>query len=669
VGRIHPEAERVHFSTRPHDRKVVRPFLLGFDVTKAIRWSKGPDSIIAFYLKAERTMADLLGLERELLMVYSPFEEFQARSIELLDALASTERVRLDPLGSVLISDAPNVRDAVREYLATDSDRAPIVALSTRDLAAVTDLSQLKAVFIEQYFRRDLFALESPLRHDTLFFGRQEVLSRLIDRFRTGQNTGLFGLRRMGKTSVLYALGRRCREDDLGGFTYIDLSNPGLYGRRWRDLLRAIVRSVVESLPADKRPYNIRAMRYSYSDDNAAYHFKNDMALVRSVLPKQRLLIALDEIENISFGISPADHWTTDFLPFWQTMRSVHQESRGDFCYILVGVNPHPMEADRVGKFDNPLFSTVQQHYLPPFTIGAVRDMVRRLSRSMGIQCEEDLYRRLSEEYGGHPFLIRQACSHLVAKLTQRPARITAEYFDKERSSIAVQLEKNVRQILNVLALWYPEEYELLRRLAHGKVEEFIAAAKASSTLTEHLEGYGLLKNARAEPTLSIDLVRSYLSQQTGPTDELPKVADTLEDMLAESSRRRNAIEPRLRSIAALALVLKYGDKAAAKAMACWPEDRRNKLMQYAYADLWQQLLFSELIAVFDKEYDAYQNWFGVEKDQVLTWLRHINEFRPDAHAKKIDETDWAYLRVCFKKVEDRLEKIASLYPIQPASN
>ena len=90
----------------------------------------------------------------------------------------------------------------------------------------------------------------------------------------------------------------------------------------------------------------------------------------------------------------------------------------------------------------------------------------------MGIQCEEDLYGRLAREYGGHPFLIRQACSHLVADLNQRPAKLTVEHFERERQEIALKLEKNVRQILNVLALWYPDEYELLRRLAHGSVEE-----------------------------------------------------------------------------------------------------------------------------------------------------------------------------------------------------
>ena len=46
-------------------------------------------------------------------------------------------------------------------------------------------------------------------------------------------------------------------------------------------------------------------------------------------LPEAFPQLALDEIEHLTFDISPAEHWRIDFLPFWQTMRSVHQDTKG----------------------------------------------------------------------------------------------------------------------------------------------------------------------------------------------------------------------------------------------------------------------------------------------------------------------------------------------------
>lgn len=63
--------------------KSLRPFLTSFDVTKAFRRQDGRGEVAAYYLKPERFIAELLGIDREILLVYSPYKEFQARTIQL----------------------------------------------------------------------------------------------------------------------------------------------------------------------------------------------------------------------------------------------------------------------------------------------------------------------------------------------------------------------------------------------------------------------------------------------------------------------------------------------------------------------------------------------------------------------------------------------------------
>lgn len=654
MGRIHPDAEHAYFVGHEDIKRVVRPLLSCFDVTRAFTRVKGGDRLECFYLKAEPFFAELVGLERELLMVYAPFPKFQARTLKLHDAVLNEDRTRLDPVGSVLVSDDPETAGAVREYLVSEPERPPIVALSSKEVEACINANDLRAAFVEQLFRRDLFALESPLRTDTTFFGRSDVVSELLDRFRAGQNSGLFGLRRIGKTSVLYALSRRARSGDIAGPTYLDASSPGIYQLRWWELLQKICAELAAPLDLLRgERSHIRGLTTTYEPKTAAGHFKSDVLALAEKLPGRRILLLLDEIEHITFDISPDAHWSEDFLPFWQTIRSIHQDTHGQFGFVVAGVNPHITEADRVGSFDNPLFSTTKPFYLPPFDLSTTREMVRRIAKYMGLRCEETLYLRLFEEYGGHPFLVRQACGQLAKEISVRPGQIGCALFEQRRPTIALYLERNVRQILNVLAIWYPEEYEMVRLLATGDRASFMEFALHSAEFTQHVEGYGLVRDARSSPHLSIGLVKHHLAQQPRKAGESD--SRDVEALLAEISRRRNRIEIGLRTLLREGLLFAEGKKAMSVAAAALKEDRRALISQFSYTDVWQELYFDELIAILDRNYSSFQKRLAEDKETVVGWMRHVNRCRSDAHAKKLGDEDVAYLRVCFRRLEEIL--------------
>lgn len=653
MGRIHPDADNIHFARNPEHREIVRPFLAGFDVTRAFWHNRGNDRLACFYLKPDPFIAELVGLEREVLLAYAPYPRLQARTLKLHDEVTAGDKLRLDPMGSVLVTDDPDTTGNVRSFVETDPERPPIVALSRDALAAIASANDLRGLLFQQLFQRDLFALESPLRTDTTFFGRDEVVSQLLDRFRSGQNSGLFGLRRIGKTSVLYALRRRVASGSLGGTAYLDLSNPSTYQSRWYELLQQIVRALAEPLGLERGDRSkLRALTISYGERDAATHFKADIQRLFGHFPGSRLLILLDEIEHITFDISPSPHWAADFLPFWQSMRSVHQDTQGQFGFIVVGVNPHILEADRVGAFDNPIFATTKPFYLGPFDQASVAAMVGRVARYMGLNFDDLLYERLTADFGGHPFLVRQACSHLARHVNTRPASITPQLYARERKSIAVALEPNVKQILNVLAIWYPEEYELIRLLALGNERTFAEFAGASAAFTEHVEGYGLVSNARERPRIRVGLVSEFLSRVPQAAEIREARAADWENVVTEVSRRRNAIETALRGVFRDGLRFALGKRAADAALSALPSERRSVLVQYGYHELWDELYFAELASVLEKHWEAFAKYFAVDKAEVLGWLDHINRCRADAHARRLHNDDLAYLRVCFRRME-----------------
>ena len=659
MGRIHPDAENTYFRKHLEEREIVRPFLSCFDVTRAFRRQDGRGEVAAYYLAPERFISELLGVDREILLVYSPYEKFQARTVQLHDTILAEDRVRLDPVGSIIVSDSPNVRNELHDIVGSEPERPPILALPTSMLARLKQADHIRSLFVEGFFSRDLFALESPLRSDISFFGRQDIVAELLDRFRSGQNSGLFGLRRIGKTSVLYALRRRVIEGGLGGVIYLDLSNPAIYRGRWWHVLESMAQVLVESSSLTKTQRSkLHVGASTYTESNAAAFFKGDLETIRARFPKSRVLLEFDEIEQITFGLSPAQHWTDDFLPLWQTLRSMHQDTQGDVCYVVAGVNPHPLEADRVGRFDNPLFSTAKPYFLAPFDAATVREMVRRLARYMGLRCEETLYVKLTGEYGGHPFLVRQACSHLAKRIEKRPETLTVQLFNQEKRHIALALERNVRQILNVLAIWYPNELELLTQLAGGDVTTFKEFAGDSAEFTQHVEGYGLVRSPRYEPQITIGLVETVLLKTAKEVANEQTPVDDPDAVRAEISRRRNAIEIRLREVLRDGLRYRYGGKSAGQLLKCFADERRTTLTPFSYDDIWSHLYFNELGTVIDREWAAFQAWFSEDKDKVLMWIDEINRSRSvDAHAGRIDDEALVMLRMCFRRLETRLQR------------
>jgi len=230
---------------------------------------------------------------------------------------------------------------------------------------------------------------------------------------------------------------------------------------------------------------------------------------------------------------------------------------------------------------------------------------------------------------------------------------MTASLFEQERKHISVALERNIRQILNVLAIWYPDEYEMIRLLARGDKSTFLAFAQDSAAFTQHVEGYGLVRDARGDPKVVIGLVKEFMARV--PKIPAPAEARDKDGILAEISRRRNAIEQSLRATLRDGLKFGLGRQAASSMLGCVEEKRRQLLSNYSYEDVWSEMFLSELRAVMEKNWGAFEKFFGVEKAEVLRWLDHIIRCRADAHARELTEEDLKYLRVCFRRFEEIL--------------
>ena len=326
---------------------------------------------------------------------------------------------------------------------------------------------------------------------------------------------------------------------------------------------------------------------------------------------------------------------------------------------MLVGTNPSCIEEASLVGHENPIFASIPCQYVPSFDIEQVRQMVRKLGRYIGLQFEEIVYSKLADDFGGHPFLIRQACSVIHNECKgDRPATVDKALYEKIKKLFIDNSVHYLDMVVQVLRDWYPDEYEMLKYLSRGDIEAFNEFAADNTNFTKHLIGYGLIQQSENGYSFNIEIVKEYLGQQ----HKYERINLTAEEKLEEISRRRNFIEKSLRKIVKNVLTISFGKKKGfEKVLGALPENRRNSLLSHDLDSILgvdtSPLFYIELARLITKEWDGFQHIFDMEKNKVTFILDEINAIgRPDAHAKKIDKHEFEQLRLHFNKLEQIIE-------------
>ena len=248
-----------------------------------------------------------------------------------------------------------------------------------------------------------------------------------------------------------------------------------------------------------------------FTETNAAYLFEKSISTLSKNIGK-RVLLLFDEIENITFDKSGVQHWCDglDFMYFWQSVRSAFQHTTNVFTFCILGTNPRCVEEHFIKGKENPIFNAFSPQYIPRFDQERTREMVRKLGRLMGIKFDEGIYTRLVEDYGGHPFLIRQVCSAIAKKYPQRPVLIDRLKYNAAREEYNRGSEY-FDMLLDVLTQFYSEEYEMLNMLAVGDLDTFKFFSDQDYSMVKHLIGYGIIRVSDNEYDFQIDAVKDYL--------------------------------------------------------------------------------------------------------------------------------------------------------------
>ncbi len=381
----------------------------------------------------------------------------------------------------------------------------------------------LREVLDRWLYRRDLFAQNFPVS-GRRFFGRERSLAEIRDAIANGTAAGIFGLRKVGKTSLLKEIERRANEGgDIA--IYIDLLRipADITDTKW--LYWKLGRELAKKTAARQ---GFKAVRWRLGDEFDDYldvpdgypvatAFDSDLSRALDLIrksplnPRPKIIIMLDEIERL-LPNSTGKEGFKGFFDFFSYIRGVAQES-SDFVPIVTGANAAIAEAAQFSGKDNPVFNFFREIYLPLLQSGESIQMVQTLGKGMGVRFSPDVAHRVHALTGGHPFFIRQLCSFLCSRYSERPLTMTVQKINVLVEAYLEIAGRDFGEIVERFSRDYPEELDVCLAIAQGEDTrlENLTGRKPKTLSLRHLVGYQIVAITDNRASLTMELMRRWL--------------------------------------------------------------------------------------------------------------------------------------------------------------
>jgi len=523
-------------------------------------------------LKPTTEMTNQWGISQQVLCLIkisggdrSGIQRFnELNDLDYIDRLHSIYKNRLDKLCTLIITDDDDCKSTIKRLSRSQSEHKVLLPIKISDINVGNPKGVIEDTLVEFFQGRDLYNYSSPLKTENYFFGRDDIVSELNDAKINFQNYGLFGLRKIGKTSILYTYMNRLTSgqnfsesfvkdvveeivvDENGQeVTYsvsdfidkeanksfahlLECEGPSIYENRWYELLEHIVEELIlnleKSFAGEIKSNNIdlnQDLIHDYTPRKAQISFERNLFKIKEKLNLKYLTLIFDEIEFLTFDFATAEHWKNgeDYLKFWGAMRAVQQKNHDLFNIVVCGVNPWMVEKGSVNNIQNPFFAGIKTKYVPFFTDKETIEMITGIGRYMGLSFSDEACYNLLQEFGGHPHMLRLACSELhVSQLEKekfRPASIQNSYIKSNLDSLVSSCNQHLTNVMDIFQNRYPNEYEMLKLISANEQDKLNKLRRENPIDFNHLEKYNLIKIENDFVDLKINAIKRFFNNSS----------------------------------------------------------------------------------------------------------------------------------------------------------
>lgn len=472
-------------------------------------------------VKLNKDQKDQFNIGREIVIYVCETNDCQARTITQAVQIIHSDPSRFSTDFAMVLTLDSNTALRVQE---TSSDLS--IAFVGMQLDRLYDFEPVGSSNFVQFIRnelfsRDLYSASTAISSATGFFGRRQLLNDLSTSIKNGtQHVGLFGLRKMGKTSVLLQLSKRIRAAPNTFLAYVDIQKVDAINPSGEYLLWAVGESIVDNAPSLRRISKLELFgkfgRFSAIPDPASVWemFDHDIKwLLRE--GRDKICIICDEIELMSPD-KTASGWEDSFVRTWRFLRGLSQENAGRIGFCVAGTNPSLFEKNSFRDLENPTYNYFSIRFLERLAKEDCSELLTEIGKRMGLRWEQQALDKVYEHTGGHPFLTRVFASR-VSRSCPRSAgeSVVSETMIKyELMSVLDDVSAFLGQMTEVLRDQYPDEFALLEMLATGRVGEFRDFAQALPKEVSHLRGYGIIDDPLTADGLSVELLQTWFQRR-----------------------------------------------------------------------------------------------------------------------------------------------------------
>jgi hypothetical protein len=492
-------------------------------------------------LKPSLRITEHFGLGMEYVVIGHGFpNDFQQRT--LLAEPPSDIQYRVDARIRFVASAAPLMRATCASWAA--KTKVVVIPVDASVVGSDHPAERLYEILSTSLWRRDVFDDSEPVTDPAEFFGRQQYVQELATKAFLGQPVALFGLRKIGKSSLLQRVKSLLDVDrtHIVATTMLQCNSTRLKAGHWWTVLNDLIngwataietRAAVEQSNVKPRVSKlaelIREKKRLADPASVADAFEWDFGKLlkaarqiaeRKGLEDVRLVSVFDEADLLYPQLANAGAWRQEYFYLWNTLQSVKRglDDPEQFTYILGGVNPSGVESGSLLGEPNPLFE-MSLRYLGPLSLRESGDLLTSLGARVGFVFEEGAIARCFELTGGHPWLLRKLGSKLHKAAIDRADRmvLTASYITRIFQRSKREFYAHIDWILNHLRRIAPDEYRLLRDIAVGGRDKYLAEWSDDGfrdTFAEHLYQYGLITFVDERPEISLTLIRDALTLQ-----------------------------------------------------------------------------------------------------------------------------------------------------------
>lgn len=478
--------------------------------------------------------------QREFLLVFLHFgsKEWQDRTLKAEREIRRIKEViDRNPLPNfyILVSNADGFKERIDSCI-KGKPVAAVIPFSFQEILDCDTTSQFKNLllnrFSEYHFENNMLGESNAIEEDNLLFGeRGKIADAIVERCRRGGNSGIFGLRRSGKTSVLNASLRRLDKENIK-YIKIESRSDLQNSKSWQLALYFISRKVKECISETEQRQEethsdyIKRLKLNreFADfsDNASQSFVEDVNLYCN--NNSSFVIAIDEIELITYNSTSSNTWKSveAYCGFWGALRDC------GCSLIICGVNSAINEISTI-KFngdigDNPMYERIincsesYKTYLPAFTDEQTKRMINTLGSYSDIGFT-NVYPIINKAFGGQPYAIRQFCAYVFDNVKSNRNHI--DIYEVSQATVDNLLIKfNISNhgrslyetILQHVRTYYKNEYMKLEELAHTS-KQFNVVENIDIQIIDHLEKYGLIEydSGTKFVTFKINSIKEFL--------------------------------------------------------------------------------------------------------------------------------------------------------------